>query len=103
MFANGLGMESDFNGLNKTNMENIEELLRDAFRAGMNKGSHQSYFDAPLDETEYIDSIKDKLKLFFIPVVVPKGTCCLKPKKIGKVNDMFESWDECKNCGKEVL
>jgi hypothetical protein len=51
-------------------MENIEELLRDAFRAGMNKGSHQSYFDAPLDETEYIDSIKDKLKLFFIPVVV---------------------------------
>ena len=51
-------------------MENIEELLRDAFRAGMNKGSHQSYFDAPLDETEYIDSIKDKLKLFFIPIVV---------------------------------
>ena len=51
-------------------MENIEELLRDAFRAGINKGSHQSYFDAPLDETEYIDSIKDKLKLFFIPVVV---------------------------------
>tara|TARA_R110002072_G_scaffold153152_2_gene302870 strand:- start:553 stop:813 length:261 start_codon:yes stop_codon:yes gene_type:complete len=50
-------------------MENIEELLRDAFRAGMNKGSHQSYFDAPLDETEYIDSIKDELKLFFIPVV----------------------------------
>ena len=36
-------------------------------------------------------------------VVVPKGTCCLKPEKIGKVNDMFESWDECKNCGKEVL
>ena len=50
-------------------MENIEELLRDAFRAGMNKGGHQSYFDAPLDETEYIDSIKDKLKLFFIPDV----------------------------------
>lgn len=50
-------------------MEDIEELLRDAFRAGMNKGSHQSYFDAPLDETEYIDSIKDKLKLFFIPDV----------------------------------
>ena len=62
-------MKCNFNGLNKTKMENIEELLRDAFRAGMNKGSHQSYFDAPLDETEYIDSIKDKLKLFFIPVV----------------------------------
>ena len=56
-------------------MENIEELLRDAFRAGVNKGSHQSYFDAPLDETEYIDSIKDKLKLFFIPVVVSTLPC----------------------------
>ena len=86
-------MKCNFNGLNKTKMENIEELLRDAFRAGMDKGSHQSYFDAPLDETEYIDSIKDKLKLFFIPVVVQQseqlfcyhegsytlnedGTCC---------------------------
>ena len=42
-------------------------------------------------------------QLTLTDVVVPKGTCCLKPKKIGKVNDMFESWDECKNCGKEVL
>ena len=36
-------------------------------------------------------------------VVVPKGTCCLNPKKIGKVNDMFESWYECQNCGKEIV
>ena len=63
-------------------MENIEELLRDAFRAGMNKGSHQSYFDAPLDETEYVDSIKDKLKLFFIPVVMDCSTC--KHKAVSK-------------------
>ena len=42
-------------------------------------------------------------QLTLTDVVVPKGTCCLKPKKIGKVNDMFESWDECKNCGKEML
>ena len=62
-------MKCNFNGLNKTKMENIEELLREAFRAGMNKGSHQSYFDAPLDETEYIDSIKDKLKLTLTDVV----------------------------------
>lgn len=50
-------------------MENIEELLREAFRAGMDKGSHQSYFDAPLDETEYIESIKDRLKLFSVLLV----------------------------------
>ena len=46
---------------------------------------------------------KQAKQLILSGVVVPKGTCCLKPKKIGKVNDMFESWDECKNCGKEVL
>ena len=36
-------------------------------------------------------------------VVEPKGTCCLNLKKVGKVNDMFESWDECENCGKEIV
>ena len=80
-------------------MENIEELLRDAFRAGMNKGSHQSYFDAPLDETEYIDSIKDKLKLFFIPAVVVQSEqlvckCGLpKDKKGGNFNCMRTDCD----------
>ena len=56
------------------------------------------YYDAL---ESYIDILEKQLTL--TDVVVPKGTCCLKPKKIGKVNDMFESWDECKNCGKEVL
>tara|TARA_R110000824_G_scaffold381618_1_gene574452 strand:- start:359 stop:604 length:246 start_codon:yes stop_codon:yes gene_type:complete len=50
----------------------------------------------------YLNEYKAE-QLTLTDVVVPKGTCCLKPKKIGKVNDMFESWDECKNCGKEVL
>jgi hypothetical protein len=51
------------------------------------------------------EKLANEIQLIFAltDVVVPKGTCCLKPKKIGKVNDMFESWDECKNCGKEVL
>ena len=78
-------------------MENIEKLLRDAFRAGMNKGSHQSYFDAPLDETEYIDSIKDKLKLFFIPVVV--STYC----ECDKYHDRYEeSNNNCNSCDKPL-
>jgi hypothetical protein len=48
--------------------------------------------------------VNDLTSLFSLNgVVVPKGTCCLKPKKIGKVNDMFESWDECENCGKEIV
>ena len=34
-----------------------EQKLRGAFQAGLEKGSHQSYFDAPLDEGEYIDSV----------------------------------------------
>ena len=51
-----------------------------------------------------VDEITDLVKKFDIAnVVVPKGTCCLNPKKIGKVNDMFESWDECENCDKEIV
>tara|TARA_R110000851_G_scaffold323722_1_gene490614 strand:- start:185 stop:466 length:282 start_codon:yes stop_codon:yes gene_type:complete len=88
-------MESNFNGLNKTKMENIEELLRDAFKAGMNKGSHQSYFDAPLDETEYIDSIKDKLKLFFIPVVVKSSPVL---ERCGCPDPEIDSILICRNC-----
>lgn len=37
-----------------------EEDLRDAFKAGLTRGSHQSYFDAPLDEDEYIESLKQE-------------------------------------------
>lgn len=41
-------------------MNYTEKDLRKAFRAGMNKGGHQSYFDAPLDEDEYIESLNLK-------------------------------------------
>ena len=56
---------------------------------------------SPWHYAELVNELAEKL---IIPdVVVSKGTCCLNPKKIGKVNDMFESWDECKNCGKEIV
>jgi hypothetical protein len=35
-----------------------EEDLREAFRAGRVDGANQSYFDKPLDEDEYIESLK---------------------------------------------
>ena len=59
--------------------------------------------DELMNEVEEIVDKNVTEQLTLTDVVGPKGTCCLKPKKIGKVNDMFESWDECKNCGKEVL
>jgi len=40
-----------------------EENLRKAFRAGIDYGRHlqaNNYFDKPLDEDEYIDSLKEK-------------------------------------------
>ena len=52
-------------------------------------------------EQAYIKGKKKQLNL--TDVVEPKGTCCLNLKKVGKVNDMFESWDECENCGKEIV
>ncbi len=43
--------------------KSLEEKLRDAFRAGRASGLHTSYYDAPLDEDEYIDSLKKSKEL----------------------------------------
>jgi len=43
-------------------MKYTEEDLRKAFKAGISQGRHLqagNYFDAPLDEDEYIDSLKE--------------------------------------------
>ena len=39
-------------------MNYTEEEIRKAFRSGMVKGRHQSYFDAPLDEDEFVVELK---------------------------------------------
>ena len=39
-----------------------EEDIRKAFQAGMNKGAlkgYQSYYDAPLDENEFVDELNE--------------------------------------------
>jgi len=44
-------------------MNYIEEDLREAFKAGILQGKHlqaNNYFDAPLDEDEYIKSLNEK-------------------------------------------
>ena len=37
------------------------ELAKDAFRAGVTKGDHDSYFDAPLNIDEFITQNENKL------------------------------------------
>ena len=39
-------------------MNYTEEDIRNAFKAGLTKGNHKSYFDAPLDEDEYVAELK---------------------------------------------
>lgn len=39
-------------------MNYTEEDVRNAFKAGLTKGNHKSYFDAPLDEDEYLTELK---------------------------------------------
>ena len=56
-----------------------------------------------IDLEDELEALKQGQSLPIDSVIVAKRTCCLNPKKIGKVNDMFESWDECKNCGKEIV
>lgn len=41
-------------------MRYTEEDIRNAFRAGMNKGAHRSYYDAPLDEDEFVEELNSK-------------------------------------------
>ena len=36
-------------------------------------------------------------------VVGRSEQCCSNPKHKGECNEMFESWTECKNCGKEII
>ncbi|MEP1489455.1 MAG: hypothetical protein ABJL44_09820 [Algibacter sp.] len=43
-------------------MEYTEEDIRKAFQAGMNKGSLQSYYVAPLFENEFIEQLKKNKK-----------------------------------------
>ena len=39
-----------------------EQDLRLAFQAGVKLGRHNSYFDKPLDEDEYIESLNSKIE-----------------------------------------
>tara|TARA_R110001592_G_scaffold53419_1_gene163750 strand:- start:1837 stop:2121 length:285 start_codon:yes stop_codon:yes gene_type:complete len=43
-------------------MRYTEEDIRKAFQAGMEKGAHQSYYDAPLDENEFIEKLNPDYK-----------------------------------------
>lgn len=36
-------------------------------------------------------------------VVGQSEQCCSNPKHKVECNEMFESWTECKNCGKEII
>ena len=57
-------------------MRYTEKDIREAFQAGMNKGSHQSYFDAPLDENEYIKHLKQSEDVVLDSVSVSDFSDC---------------------------
>lgn len=50
----------------------LEKIIREAFQAGNRYGSHQSYFDKPDDEDEYVASIfhKEKEEEETIPITL---------------------------------
>lgn len=62
--------------------KSLENKLRDAFKAGVQRGyfdGANNYFDAPLDEDEYIESLKETVteKKKEIPITygLIKATC----------------------------
>lgn len=61
-------------------MKYTEEDLRKAFKNGVLRGMHDqagNYFDAPLDEEEYIESLNPKVEENEIPITYGfiKATC----------------------------
>lgn len=53
-------------------------------------------------EPEIWHELKETLKQK-LPIHDVVGMCCEKPNHKAEANEMFESWTECKNCGKEIL
>ena len=62
----------------------------------------EGYWVTHEDYKQLLDKY-EKLALT-IPVVVGQSEqCCSNPKHKTEVNDMFENWVECKNCGKDII
>lgn len=68
-------------------MRYTEENIRNAFKAGETKGKHNSYFDAPLDEDEFIAKLKEE-------------NCSHPYSSVSK--DLITEITTCSMCGKEL-
>ena len=78
-------------------MNYTEKDIRNAFKAGLTKGNHKSYFDAPLDEDEYIEELKQVKNNFILADVSGE---CLHPYNSVRTDKITEL-SKCAECGKE--
>ena len=76
-------------------MNYTEEDVRNAFKAGLTKGNHKSYFDTPLDEDEYLTELKQVKNNIVLPDVIKSAFKCdnveLQPIEC-------EKWRGCFDC-----
>lgn len=78
-------------------MNYTEEDVRNAFKAGLAKGNHQSYFDAPLDEDEYLTELKQVKNNIVLADVSGE---CLHPYNAVRKDEITELCS-CSICEKE--
>lgn len=75
-------------------MNYTEEDVRNAFNAGLTKGNHKSYFDAPLDEDEYLTELKQGKNNIVLADVI-KSVC-----DVCGSDDIIEAPHMGKNCNR---
>lgn len=78
-------------------MKYTEEDVRNAFKAGLTKGNHKSYFDAPLDEDEYLTELKQVKNNIALADVI--GMCLHPYNAVRK--DKITELCSCTICGNE--
>ena len=78
-------------------MNYTEEDVRNAFKAGLTKGNHKSYFDAPLDEDEYLTELNQVKNNFVLADV--SGECLHPYNAVRK--DKITELCSCSICEKE--
>lgn len=81
-------------------MNYTEENIRNAFKAGLIKGNHKSYFDAPLDEHEYLTELKQVKNNIVLADVIK--SVCGHPHTIGSFFGGNRYIVKCKDCGEEL-
>ena len=80
----------------KTEIEFLKSL-----KSSLNAG--RPFNDIKTLINQRIIKVRESEQCNIANVVGRSEQCCSNPKHKTEVNELFENWVECKNCGKEII